>query len=480
MARPLIALRPWLLASSVFASGCIPALVDLPVRDLRHDLPSKYGAAETGEGKGAGQRAWRDYFAEPELRALIDAALANNQELQIRLQEVAIARAEVSARRGEYKPRVAGRVSLGADKVGAFTSQGYSDDATGLSAILGDLSLGLVGSWELDVWGRLQNAATAADRRFLASVEARHFVVTQVVAEIARSFYELVALDNQIEVLRSNVELLSRSVEIVKAEKAAGRVTELAVQRFEAEYLKNASRLFDLQQERVQTENRINVLAGRYPTPVERRAELLQQKLPDQLTTGLPTELLDDRPDIRQAALELAAAKLDVQSVRKEFLPSLSLEAGLGYRAFNPAHLFVTPESLIANLFGNLVAPLVNRAGIEARYRSANARQIQAVFNYERAVLQGYTDVVNQLARYDNFSKKQELQEKQVEVLGRSVDVSGLLFQSARADYVEVLLTRRESLDARMELIETRKRLLLTTVDLYQALGGGWREADGT
>ncbi|MFM7144458.1 MAG: TolC family protein, partial [Alphaproteobacteria bacterium] len=137
-----------------------------------------------------------------------------------------------------------------------------------------------------------------------------------------------------------------------------------------------------------------------------------------------------------------------------------------------------TPEALAANLAGNLVAPLLNRASIEAAYRQANARQVQAVLEYEKTLLQAYTDVVNQLARYRNLMRSYGLQSEQVAILGRSIDVSTMLFQAARADYGEVLLVRRESLDAQTELIETKKRLLLSTVDLYVALGGGWRGTD--
>jgi outer membrane protein TolC len=173
----------------------------------------------------------------------------------------------------------------------------------------------------------------------------------------------------------------------------------------------------------------------------------------------------------------MQAAKLDVRVARTKFYPSLSIDAGVGYQSFNIAHLVATPASLAYNLAGNLVAPLLNRAGIEAEYRSANAKQIQAVFTYERALLQAFTDVANQLVKFENLQKTYDLQQKQVNTLGQSVDISNVLFQSARADYMEVLLTRRDSLDAQMELIETKKRMLLAMVNLYQSLGGGWRPA---
>jgi len=417
---------------------------------------------------------WREFFDSAELRSLIQTALEKNQELNIQLQEIIIARAEVSARQGEYLPKVGAGVGVGVEKVGKTTSQGVSDERHGVPENLGDFAFGLRGSWEVDIWGKLRNAMKSADLRYLASIESRNFMVTQIVAEIARSYFELIAIDNQLDVLKRNIEILEDALEIVKLEKQAARVTELAVQRFEAEVLKNKSRLYGLEQEKVQLENRINFLVGRYPQTVSRNPQKLKDALPN-VASGLPSDLLENRPDIRQAELELTASKLDVKAAKAEFYPSLSIDAGVGFRSFNITHLLLAPDSLIYNLAGNLTAPLLNRKAIEAQYRSANARQLQAVFNYERTLLQAFTDVANQLAMVENLQKAYELQSQQVEALVRASETSTVLFQSARADYMEVLLTRRDSLDAEMELIETRKRQWLAVVDLYQALGGGWR-----
>ncbi|MFZ5440018.1 MAG: TolC family protein [Myxococcota bacterium] len=471
-------LRLALAALAVAATGCLPSLVENPAREVSRAVPKSFARDETPPTQdNFARHDWRDFFTSPELRALIDTALKNNQELNVRVQEIIIAQNEVAARRGEYLPKVSAGLGTGIEKVGGYTSRGFADKATGVPENLGNFQFGLTASWEIDVWGKLRNAAQAADFRWRASVEGRNFMVTQLVAELARSYYELIALDNELEVLERNIEIQQRALEVVRLEKQAARVTELAVQRFEAEVLKNRSRLFELQQERVQAENRINFLVGRFPQPVARDARQFDAPLPETLQAGVPSELLENRPDVRAAELELEAAKLDVSVAKARFFPALSIDAAVGYQSFNLAHLVSTPESLLYNLAGNLVAPLLNRAGIEADYRSANARQIQAVFNYERALLQAFTDVANQLARYDNLQKAWALQARQVDVLGQSVEVSTVLFQSARADYMEVLLTRRDSLDAQLELLETKKRLLLSTVDLYQALGGGWRPA---
>jgi len=457
------------------ALGCAPSLKGNEPREPNKTLPASFGDASARETTSAAQKTWSQLFGSPELVALIETALAKNQELNIRLQEVVIAQTEVSARQGEYLPRVSAGAGALIEKVGKHTSQGVSDEAHGVPEHLGNFQFGLTGTWEVDIWKKLRNAAKAADLRYLASIEGRNFMVTQIVAEIARSYFELIAIDNQLDILRRNIEVQTDALDVVKLQKEAARVTELAVQRFEAEVLKNKSRLYDLEQEKVQTENRINFLVGRYPQPVGRAPQKFKDPLPDVVGTGLPSQLLENRPDVRQAELELEASKLDVKAAKAAFYPSLSIDAGVGYRSFNAEHLVATPESLVYSLAGNLTAPLLNRAAIKAQYRSANARQIQAVFNYEKTLLQAFTDVANQLAVIDNLQKAYELQSRQVEALARSSEVSNILFQSARADYMEVLLTRRDSLEAEMELAETKKRQLQAMVSIYQALGGGWR-----
>ncbi|MGV3625379.1 MAG: TolC family protein [Archangium sp.] len=465
-----------LAAVCLLMSGCIPTLVENPSRDVRKAVPNAFRADEPPQqAPSIAQKNWKEFFTSPELRELVDLALKNNQELNVRVQEMVIAQNEVAARRGEYLPKLGAGLGTGVEKVGGYTSQGVSDAANGVPEHLGNFAFGLSASWEIDVWGKLRNAANSAQARYLASVEGRNFMVTQLVAEIARSYYELIALDNQLEVLERNIEIQSNALEVVRMEKQAARVTELAVQRFEAEVLKNRSRLFDLRQERVQAENRINFLVGRFPQPVARNAAELQAPLPEVFHSGVPQELLENRPDLRAAELELQASKLDIDVARAKFFPSFSVDARVGYQSFNITHLVDTPLSIFYALAGSVTAPLLNRAGIEADYRSANARQLQAVWMYEKTLLQSVIDVANQLVKFENLQKSYDLQEQQVAVLGRSVEVSNTLFQSARADYMEVLLTRRDSLDAQLELIETRKRLLTSMVSLYEALGGGWR-----
>ncbi|MCA9656692.1 MAG: efflux transporter outer membrane subunit [Myxococcales bacterium] len=463
---------------AALAAGCTNVLGTNKAREASTEVPEAFGALPPGGGgpSVAVQQQWDVFFSDPDLQALIEEALQNNQELNIALQELIIRQNEIVALRGEYIPRLDAFAGAGLEKVGEETSQGASDADHGVARNLPDFHFGFKASWETDVASQIRNARKAAKLEYEATIQERNFLITELVAEIANSYYDLVALDLQIEILDKNIGIQKDALEVVKLKKAAARDTELGVQRFRAEVLKNQGNKFDLEQQRIIVENHLNFLVGRYPRPVKRSSAAFSSPTPSTVATGLPADLLDNRPDIKAAQLQLEAAKLSTKSAKARFYPSLSLEAGIGYETFNPAHLIATPESLAYSVAGNLVAPLLNRAAIKADYRSANARQVQAVYNYERSLIRGYTDVYNQLTALDNLSQRYDRLSQQVEALEAAIETSNVLYRSAHADYYEVLMTRRDSLEAEMELVETKKRQLQSLVNVYQALGGGWRK----
>ncbi len=468
--------RQILLLALVLSTGCAKLLGDNQPREVNREVPASYGTKLGPSATSVAQAHWDVLFTDSYLSALLDEALENNQELNIQLQEIIIAKSEVGARRGEYLPSLKAGAGVGVEKVGGETSQGVSDGAHGVPEHLLDLRFGLSASWEIDVWGKLRNAAKAANSRYLATIEAKNFLTTQIVAEIASSYYELIAIDQSIEVVDRYITLTENALETVRLKKAAARATELAVQRFEAEVSRSKARRYTLEQQRVVAENRVNFLVGRFPQQVARSTQLLnEQALARVRETGLPTDLLDNRADVRRAELRLEAAKLSVKSAKAQFYPSLTLDAGVGYETFNAAHLLATPQSLAYNVAGGLVAPLLNRAAIKAQYQTANAVQIQAVFEFEKTLLRAYTEVVNELSRIDNLAGCYTELTSQVETLENAVEVSGVLYRSAHADYMEVLLTRRDALEAQQQLIEAKLQRMLAMVALYRALGGGWR-----
>jgi NodT family efflux transporter outer membrane factor (OMF) lipoprotein len=423
---------------------------------------------------------WKDYFTDQNLSALIDTALKNNQELNITLQEIEISKNEVKTRKGEYLPFVNIGGGTGIDKGSKFTRNGIVDEniniqpgTTAFPDPMPDFMLGISASWELDIWKKLRNAKKASVAKYLSSVEGKNFMLTNLIAEIASSYYELIALDNQMEIVQKNIEIQSNVLQTIIQQKEAAKVTQLAVNRFEAQLLNTQNLQYEIQQKITETENKLNFLVGRFPQPVQRTSKTFNDIVFDTVYEGLPSQLLENRPDIRQAELELTASKLDVKVAKANFYPSIGIKANVGYQAFNPNHL-VDPESMFFSLAGDLVAPLINRNAIKAVYFSANAKQIQAVYNYERTILNAYVEVVNELSKINNFAKSYQTKSNEVEILSQSITISNNLFKSARADYMEVLLTQREALESRMELIEIKMKQMNAKINMYKALGGGW------
>jgi multidrug efflux system outer membrane protein len=465
------------IALTVLAyTGCnAPSLVQ---QTPNRAVPVSYNGSQ--DSTNTGKVTWKEFFTDPNLVALIDSALARNQELNITLQEIAISKNEIQARRGEYLPFVNLGGGAGLEKAPRYTQIGAAEHANEIKPgkempdPLPDFVVSAYARWEVDIWHKLRNAKKAAVSRYLASVQGRNFMVTNLISEIANSYYELLALDTQLEILQKNIDIQSNALRIVKMEKEATRVTELAVRRFEAQVLHTQNLQYDIRQRIVETENRINFLAGRYPQPVQRDHQNFETLAPKAMQAGIPAQLLENRPDIKQAELELAAAKLDILSARANFYPSLGLSASFGLQAFNPTYLGRLPESLLATVVGDLVGPLINKNAITATYNNATAKQVQTIYNYQRTVLNAYIEVANQMSKISNLEKSYDTKSKEVQALNESINISNRLFSSARADYMEVLLTQRDALESRFDLIETKMQQLNATVNIYRALGGGW------
>ena len=469
--------RIHLLGICVAIAGCkVPAL--LPSAENKA-VPDAYN--DNRDTTNISTIQWRSFFTDPDLVNLIDTAVKNNQELLITLQEIEIARNDIRSRHGALLPTVGVRAGAGVEKVGRYTSQGAGDASTDITPgkempdPLMDYTVAGYANWEVDIWKKLHNARKAAVTRYLSTVEGKNFVLTNLIAEVADAYYELLALDNQLVIVKQNIDLQKNALEIVKVQKEATRATELAVQKFQAEVLKSQSLEFDILQKIKEGENRINFLLGRYPQPIPRDKSNFLSLLPPAVSSGIPSQLLANRPDIKQAELALTAAKLDVKVARAEFYPSFGISASVGFQAFKPSYLVRFPESLLYSLAGDIAGPLINRNAIKAEFSNANARQLQAMYNYERTILNAYLEVSSQLSSISNLEKSYDLKSKEVDALTRSIDISNDLFKSARADYFEVLMTQRDALESKLELIETKKEQMTAVISVYRDLGGGWR-----
>jgi multidrug efflux system outer membrane protein len=449
------------------------------------NLPETFNGSTSPENSS--QLRIEEVFNDPALTSLIFQALAGNQELRIMNENIQTAANEVLARRGAYLPFLTVGGSAGLQKFSSFTEEGASirDDQFRPGQLfpnpLGIFVLGPDLFWQIDIWRQLRNARDAAAQRVISATEERNYFVTRLVAEIGDNYYELMSLDRRLENLNNIIQLFEGSLEIARARMQAARGNLLAVQRFQAEVRKNQAERLIVNQDIIQVGNRINFLAGRFPQPVERKSGQTIDEFIDlnlhALSLGVPPQLLQNRPDIRQAERELAAAGLDVKVARARFLPVLTINGGIGYAAFNTKYLFLTPEALIYNIAAGMVGPLINFKAIKADYLTANARQLQAVYNYQRVVINAVTDVVNRVNKVENYRKSIEIKKQQVEALATSVLAATSLYQNPRPgvdiDYLDVLLAQDALFEARKELIETKQQQLSAVVNTYQALGGG-------
>jgi NodT family efflux transporter outer membrane factor (OMF) lipoprotein len=476
------------LAAVLALAACAPAARLQPGAEAaRAAVPADFdgAAADTAatagatDGRSTATLSWREFFAEPELARLIETALAGNQELNILLQEIEVDRNEALARSGEYLPSVGLRAGAGTEKVGRYTRNGAVERQLEITPgrefpePLDEFGVAAQVTWEVDIWGRLRNATRAAVLRYAATTEGRNFMVTRLVAEIARTYYELVALDKRLGLVEQTIGIQADALAVVRLQKAAGRANELAVRRFEAEVQRNQTRRFEIRQQITEAENRLNVLVGRPVGEVGRTARGFEADTLRAIEPGSPADLLARRPDVRRAELQLAAAELDVKAARARFYPALGITGEIGIESFEPGSLTSAPASVLYGLSADLTMPLLNRRAIKAAFNTANARQLQALYEYQRALVGAYVEVANQLARIRNLDSSYAAKASQVQALGESVELANRLFRSARADYLEVLLTQREALEARIELVEIRQQQLDARVTAYQALGGG-------
>ncbi|WP_353149662.1 efflux transporter outer membrane subunit [Chryseobacterium sp.] len=470
------------IALSLVLASCKAPMATVIKDEVKENIPQNFNQEEQSDANNnSGTTPWRQFFTDPNLVSLIETALKNNQELLITLQEIEIAKSGVLAKKGRLTPTVSAGIGAGLKKSGRYTSEGAGDATTEIEPgkempdPLGNFEAGLNASWEIDIWKKLRTEKESAVAHYLSTVEGKNFVLSNLIEEVADNYYELLALDNQLDIIQQYIKLQQRALEISKIQKEAAAATELAVKKFEAELAKSKASEYTIRQQIVEKENEINALLGRYPQPIVRTKESFMSTIPQTIYTGIPSQLLANRPDIKQAELELKSSKLDVEAARKEFYPSLEISATLGLEAFKPSYLVKMPESIAYNMVGELAGPLINKSAIKANFQTADAKQIQALYEYDKTILNAYLDVANLMSRIKNIEQYYQLKSQETKALDQSIDIANQLFRNSRADYLEVLLNQRDALDAKMELIEAKQKQLSTVVDIYKSLGGGWK-----
>jgi outer membrane protein, multidrug efflux system len=472
-----------LLFTSVIVSSC-KTMAPQNMPEVK-PLPAQYPGADTLTQSDTIQLSFDQFFKDRNLQAFIDSAMKNNTDLQIALQRIIKAEARLMARKGALGPNVSAVISGSADKYGDYTLNGVGNFDTNLSPNLNkdqkipvspttDMFIGLRSDWEIDIWGKLKSLRKAALAEALATREAKQFVITNLIAELTEKYYQLLSLDAELGIVQKNIRLQEQALEIVKAQKEGGRANELAVQQFAAQLLNTRSIAYNMQQERIATENEMNALAGNYPQYIKRDTSLFQ--VPDSipLFSGVPVALLSNRPDIRQQELELLAASENVKAARKSFLPSLVISPYIAFNAFTPALLFRGASSAYG-LLGGLTAPLLQQKRLKADYTIANAENREAVYRYQQTLLDAYSEVTTNMSAVKNHQLAYLYKEREVKKLHEAVSTAHELFVFGSASYLEVITAQKNTLDAELEMVRKKKEIYSAAVNLYRALGGGWR-----
>jgi multidrug efflux system outer membrane protein len=465
------------LISSVMGCKVMEPAAKPPVKPL----PAQYG--EKAGTTDSLKLVFKNVFADTCLYHFIDAALKDNTDLNRALQRIAMAHARLAERKGAFLPAVNGVVSAAADRYGDYTMNGVGNFDTNLSPNINkdqkipvspttDLWLGVSSTWEIDLWGKLRHQKKAAQAELLATEKGRQLIITSLVATLAQGYYNLLGLDTELKIVRKNIELQKKALETVQAQKTGGRANELAVQQFRAQLLNTRGIEYRIVQERIQVENELNAVAGKYPGPIIRDTAL-PQSVSVAIETGLPASLLSARPDVRQAEYDMQTANENVVAARAAFLPSLTISPYLALNAFTPSLLF-NGGSTVYGVAGALTAPLFQQRRIRAQFVIANAANKEAVYNYQQKLLNAYGEVVTQLNAVENSKSAYTLKTEEVQELHQAVVSARELYLSGYANYLEVITAQKNVLEAELQLSEQKKNIYISLVQLYRSLGGGW------
>ncbi len=412
--------------------------------------------------------SWREMFTDPRLQSYIEEGLENNIDIRIAIQQMLAAEAYVKQGKAGYLPTL----DLGANVNHQILSKNsqfgsfFNGNITQYD-VTGNLS------WEADIWGKIRSNKRALQADYLQTVAAHKAVKTRLIANIAITYYQLLMLDEQKRITLETINTRSKSLETTKALKEAGNVTEVGVQQTEAQLYTAQSLLIDINNEIRLLENSFSILLGTAPQQID-RGELQDQEISTPLHTGVPAQLLRNRPDVIAAEYNLVNAFELTNVARSNFYPSLVLSASGGFQSLDLKDLF-NANSLFANLAGSLAEPILQGRRIRTQYEAAQARQQEALLNFRQSILTAGKEVSDALYNYQASTDKIEVKTKEFGAYQKASDYSQELLNNGLANYLEVLTARENALNSRLGLINAEFNQLKSIVELYEALGGGWQ-----
>ncbi|WP_113653669.1 efflux transporter outer membrane subunit [Pedobacter namyangjuensis] len=414
---------------------------------------------------------WKTLFADAELQALIEQGLAENLDLKQAIERIKIAEATFRQSRAALLPTVQADVSV----TDAKQSRAALNFPPGININLETQTYRaqLSTSWEADIWGKLSSAKRSALASLLQSDAAKRAVQTQLIANIANTYYSLLALDKQLEITLKTIESRRNNVESMKALKEAARVTGAAVVQSEANLYAAEVSLPDLKRSIRETENALNILLAKEAGSVT-RSTLDRQNAYSNLKTGVSSQLLQNRPDVIAAELALRAQFENVNSAKAYFYPALTLTAGGGLSSLDIKDFF--SQSIFYNLVGGLTQPILARGQNKARLKTAEANRQIAFLAFQQTLLTGGQEVSNALYAYQTAVQKEETRVKQIASLTKAVDFTQELLRfSSATNYTDVLTSEQSLLAAELSGVSDKLQKLQSVVNLYRALGGGWK-----
>ncbi|MBT2619630.1 MULTISPECIES: efflux transporter outer membrane subunit [Chryseobacterium] len=414
--------------------------------------------------------SWKEIFTDPILQGHISKALENNLDIRIALQSIASAEAYLKQSKAAYQPTV----SVGPN----YTFQTQSIN-TQFGQIIGerryvnqfDITASI--GWEADIWGKLKAQEKAQLASYLGTVAAHKAVKSSLVASVASAYYQLLTFDSQKKIIQETIDVREKNLETTKALKESGTVTEVAVQQSEALVFNAQSLLIDIDTQIQSLENTMSLLMGE-PSHAIERSTLENQSLPNDIKLGYPAQLLANRPDVMKAEYNLMNAFELTNSAKAQFYPTLKLTGTGGVQSVDIDHLF-SVNSLFANVVTGLAQPILNRRTIKTNYDVSLANQETAYLNFRKTVLTAGKEVSDAIRVYSVQDSFIDLKRKELNAYKKSVDFSQELVNYGMANYLEVLNASVNSLNAELNISNAQYNKMKASVDLYQALGGGWK-----
>ncbi|MCP9451403.1 MAG: efflux transporter outer membrane subunit [Nitrospira sp.] len=409
--------------------------------------------------------AWWDLLQDEQLQTLIRTALAENKDMQRAVAAVDEFRARALIARSDFMPGVTATASLPAGRKADFLFPGFASPFN--YYLLGNLA------WEVDLWGRIRKANEAARADLLAKEENRRAVAIQLVSAVGEAYFTLLQLDAQLDIAKRTLESWEESVRIARARLKQGLSSRLDLDQFESERASAEARIADLERQLAQVEHHLSVLVGRKPSTIPRGRGLRDQLIPPQVPAGLPSELLQRRPDLLVAEQQVVAATARIGVAQAERFPKITLTGLLGVAHPELSLLFSDP-ALFGVAGAGIAGPLLSAPILGFQQEAAEAQARQALAQYEQAVLTAFREVEDALAAVSAARSQHEAQKQQVEALQSSLRLAELRYKAGLANYLDVLVARRNLFEAELGLIATKRLHLASVVQLYKALGGGW------